>query len=306
MENEHPTTIYGFQKMFPNEEACVRYLAQVRWPDGFRCPRCNHQEAYELPKRKLLQCKECGYQASVTAGTVMHKTRTPLQKWFLAAFLMARHKQGISAMQLQKDLGLGCYQTAWSMCHKLRSALGERGGFPLRFEVEVDETYVGGREEGKHGREPGEKKSLVAVAVENRGRRAGSVRLQVVENASGEELVPFVEQNVEKGSAVKTDGWKGYNNLSKKGYEHEATPQESSKDASKILPWVHTMIANLKSWLRGTFHGVSKKHLQRYLNEFCYRTNRRFREGGLFFWLVRRTVNTPHIAYSTLVASEVS
>jgi ribosomal protein L37AE/L43A len=139
-----PTTLLEFADQFPDDDSCWAYLKRVRWPQGFRCPRCGKRGASFVRSRRLWQCRQCRHQVSVTAGTVLHGTRTPLRKWFLAMFFVARHKQGISALQLRRDLGLGSHQTAWTMLHKLRSSLKRRPGELLRGTVEADEAFVGG------------------------------------------------------------------------------------------------------------------------------------------------------------------
>jgi transposase-like protein len=296
-----PRTIEEFGKMFPTEAACYRYLLKVRWPKGFSCPRCGHRKACVLEKRRLYQCAQCKYQASLTARTIFHGTRTPLKVWFWAVFFFSRHKQGISALQFKKDLGLSSYQTAWSICHKVRSALQESKKFPLQGLIEADDAYVGGNEPGVHGRET-QRKAVVAVAIEGRGKHAGRARMEVVEDASARSLVPFIDMNVAPGSSVATDGWKGYEDLVKFGYEHEQIILGRPERASKLLPWVHITFSNLKSWLKGTFHSVSKKHLPLYLQEFCFRLNRRWDEPGIFLRLLRRLTFASPLSYRQLVA----
>ncbi|MCI0467361.1 MAG: IS1595 family transposase, partial [Beijerinckiaceae bacterium] len=243
------------------------------------------------------------YQASPTAGTIFHKTRVPLRTWFLALFFVARHKKGISALQLQRDTGLGSYQTAWTMLHKIRSALRHRPEFPLRGLVEADEAYVGGAASGgKRGR-GAPNKALVAGAVERRKHAAGSVRLAVVPHASQEELGPFVRGVIDARQAtVLTDGWSGYGDLATQGAKHRAVVQGHPARAAQILPWIHKVFSNLKTWLRGTFHGVSPKHLPRYLQEFSYRFDRRAREAELFFFVLRRAVRGEPLPYARLTA----
>lgn len=202
-----------FQMRFSTEEACVAFLVQSRWPDGFICPRCGGKEAFGLPRRGLYQCKQCRYQASVTAGTVMHATRTPLVQWFRAVYLLTTLTPGISALQLQRQLGLVSYQTAWTMLHKLRRATVNPGREKLSGTVEVDDAYVGGKEEDVVGRQV-ETKTPIAVAVEVRGRASGRIRLKALGDVSAKSLFPFVQGAVEAGSTVytadgaATRGWK--------------------------------------------------------------------------------------------------
>lgn len=276
-----------FQERFATEEACRAYLFECRWPEGFRCRRCGGAEVGEMHRQRLVwQCKGCGAQTSATAGTVMHKTHTPLRLWFWAAYLVATHHPGISAVQLQRQLGLSRHETAWMMLHKLRRAMVAPEREPLRREVEVDEFFLGGVEAGHKGRGPGAKKALCGVAVEVRGRGSGRVRLSVLEDASGRSLVAFVKATTATGAIVHSDGWKGYNGLRAAGYEHLPRSQRASVGEEPYLPHAHRAISNLKAWLHGTHRGVSREHLQVYLDEFTFRHNRR---------------RTPHAAFQTLL-----
>ena len=303
---EFPTTLLEFMKQFSDDDACRRYLEEMRWPNGFACPRCQGTNASYVASRRLRQCAACRYQVSVTAGTVFHATQTSLQKWFLAIFFLSRHKQGISALQLQRDLGLGSYQTAWTMLHKLRSALGRRTGQLLQGVVEADEAFVGGsRSGGKRGR-GAPNKSIVVVMVEQREHTAGAAALEIVPNASWETLGPTVRGRIEgENTTVVTDGHRGYSPLQSAGVDHEATTLTTPKAASEVLPWAHTIISNLKAWLLGTFRGVSHKHLDRYLKEFTYRLNRRWNEDKLFYYLTRRAVEGEPLPYHRLIAEPI-
>lgn len=240
----------------------------------------------------------------MTAGTVFHRTRIPLRTWFWAIFFVARHKKGISALQLQGDTGLGSYETAWTLLHRIRSSLAEHSGRLLSGLVEADETLLGGRNQrGAPGRTRG--KPLVAIAVENRGDHAGSLRLSHVPDASQAELGPFVRGAIEARKAtVRTDGWWGYGDLTKHGARHQRRVQPTRRHSVKLLPWSHTVASNLKTWLRGTFHGVSRKHLPLYLNEFGYRFNRRWREGELFGFVLQRAANGAPLPYARLIADQ--
>lgn len=302
---EIPATLLELTERFPDDQSCWEYLKRVRWPKGFICPRCEGRRASFVETRRLWQCTACRKQVSLTAGTVFQGTRTPLRKWFLAIFFMARHKQGISALQLQRDLGLGSYQTAWTMMHKLRSGLDRRAHQLLRGDVEADETYVGGSRSGKRGRGAANK-SMVAVAVERRGEWAGSAYLAVVANGSAEELGATVRGVLEGGATqLFTDGHTTYPTLVQSGVEHVRQVQGDPKRAGEILPWAHTIISNLKAWLLGTFRGVSHRHLPSYLIEFTYRLNRRRIADRLFFYLARRAVESPPLPYGRLTAEAI-
>ena len=274
MRPSFPRTLAEFQARFADEAACHAYLAGSRWPDGYRCARCGHALAFELPRRRLWQCKVCGYQTSVTAGSVLHRTRTSLREWFWAAYLVTTHTPGMSALQLQRQLGIRRYETAWTMLQKLRRAMLRPQREPLRERVEVDETYIGNQEGLRGGRELGDR-ALVVGGVEVRGRASGRVRLQSVPDASARSLTGFVRRNVAPGTIVITDGWQGYAPLSGMGYRHRPKTQGRPERAQVILPRVHQVFGNLKTWLRGTHHGVESKHLQAYLDEFTFRFNRR-------------------------------
>ena len=209
---ELPRSLPEFEAGFPDDAACARWLMEKRWPDGFRCPACGHAKAWELARERLtLQCAACERQVSVTAGTVLHGSHLPLRTWFLAAWLMATHANGISARQLWRQLGLGSYKSAWLLVRKLRRAMVDPEREPLAGLVEVDETSVPFRAKGEPVR-PGrshEGRLLIAGAVEIVGRGPGRVRLAVIVDYSAESLGGFVAGNVAGGSTVVSDGWAG-------------------------------------------------------------------------------------------------
>jgi transposase-like protein len=301
-----PRTLVEFQEMFPDEQACWAHLRAVRWPEGFECPACRHRESSWLARRRLEQCRSCRRQTSVTAGTVLHGTRVALRIWFLAFFFLGRHKKGISALQFQRDTGLGSYQTAWTLLHKVRAALGEASERQLSGNIEVDETYVGSREKGLRGGRQRSRKTIVTAAIENRGRSAGALRLGRVDNVSGEQLGGFVEGVVDPSRAtVFTDAWQGYAGLPRRGFRHRSETQGSGDRATELLPWAHTIFSNLKTWLRGTYHGVSKKHLGRYLCEFEYRFNRRRVEHALFEQVIRAAATASPSPYALITAERI-
>jgi transposase-like protein len=235
------------------------------------------------------------------AGTIFDRSRVSLQEWFAAAWYVTNQKHGVSALGLQRLLGLGSYQTAWTILQKLRTAMVRPGRDHLHGSVEVDETYVGGIEQGVRGRGT-EKKFIVGIAIEVLSPRGfGRVRMQRVDDVSGASLVPFVCAVVESGSEVHTDGWKGYNGLSEQGYRHRLTKISGSGDPAHVsMPGVHRVAALLKRWLLGTHQGsVTAEHLDAYLNEFAFRFNRRHsrRRGLLFLRLLQNAVVTPPTRY---------
>lgn len=300
---DYPWTLPEFLERFSTEEACREYLIQLRWPQGFICPRCGHKEAWRM-SRDLLLCGGCRHQVSVTAGTIFHRTRKPLRIWFLAMWWVTSQKTGASALGLQRILGLSSYQTAWAWLQKLRRAMVRPGRDRLSGRVEVDETYVGGEEEGVFGRELVDK-ALVAVAAEEAGRAIGRIRLKRVRDASAASLQGFVQEAIEPGSVVHTDGWEGYTGLDTKGYFHEVTILSGRKEtAAELLPRVHQVIALLKRWLIGTHHGaVTAEHLDYYLDEFTFRFNRRTsrHRGKLFYRLAQQAVSIEPAPYRSLI-----
>ena len=300
---ELPRSLPEFEARFPDEAACARWLLARRWPDGFRCPACGHNKAWELGReRPTLQCAACERQVSVTAGTVLHGSHLPLRTWFLAAWLMATHANGISARQLWRQLGLGSYKTAWLLTHKLRRAMVDPGREPLAGLVEVDESSIPFRgKDAPAERRPGrshEGRLLIAGAVEIRGKGPGRVRLAVIGDYSADTLGGFVAGNVASGSTVVSDGWSGYARL--KDVKHDprvvgATP------AHLVLPWTHRVFANAKRWAMGVYHGLRPGHLQAYLDEFVFRFNRRRTPHAAFGRLLGLGLNLEPATYKMLV-----
>lgn len=304
---DYPRTLTELEARFSTDDACRAYLYQLRWPDGFHCPKCGHGKAWPVGAR-LFQCAACGRQSSVTAGTIFQDTRTPLTTWFRAMWWVTSQKTGASALGLQQILGLGSYQTAWVWLHKLRRAMVRPGRDRLTGRVEVDETYWGAGEEGVRGRQL-VNRTLIAVAVEQVGRRAvGRIRMRRIPNASADSLQAFIEDSIERGSVVNTDGWLGYDRLKKRGYRHRITFLEGRKESpSDLLPRVHRVVSLLKRWLLGTHQGaVSFEHLDYYLDEFTFRFNRRTSRyrGKLFYRLVQQAVAVDPVPYKRLIGGK--
>jgi len=272
---DYPLTILEFQQRFGTEEMCREYLFCSRWAEGFICPGCGARDAGAETRRHLWICIACGRQTSFTAGTVMHKTRLALRTWFWAAYLVSTFQPGISAKQLQRQLGIGCHETAWAMLHKLRAAMIAPERELLKGEVEIDEFFLGGYEEGlKGGRQRG-KKVLCGVAIEARGRGSGRVRLAVLPDASGPSLLAFTKATAQRGAIVHTDGLQSYRGLAKHGYDHRRRTQTAAAPGEQLLPRAHRAISNLKAWMHGTHRGVAPEHLPVYLDEYVFRHNRR-------------------------------
>ena len=316
-----PRSLPEFQRLFPNEAACAAYLERARWGDGFVCDPCGTPgEPYRFANRPgVCRCRHCNRDTSLTAGTVMERTHTPLSVWFWAAYLVASQTPGMSAVQFQRQLGLPRYETAFQILHKLRAGMvrpdqDRIGGNPGEH-VEADETYVGGRTRGK-GRGVHDM-VLVAGAVEVKqrkhggslnkrrtGRYAGRVRLAVVPDRSAKSLGGFIKRTV-KPSAITTDDWSGYAKLGERGYCHTAVAERGDMQvAETFLPIIHLVFSNLKTWLRGIHHGVSPQHLQAYLNEFTFRFNRRFYPFNAFRSLLGIAGDVTAPTYAELYAKK--
>lgn len=288
-DDDLPGTLSGFMERFPDNESCAAFLRLWRYgPKGFACPRCGGTSAWFLPSRSLDECTACHKQVSLTSGTIMHRSRKPLQLWFLAMFLFVVSKQGISALNLSRHLGVS-YPTAWTWLHKLRRAVSLRPKTPLHGVVEADETWEGGLRKGQPGRpKVSEKSSLVAAAVEILNPQGfGRVRLASLADGSAASLGEFLSTNVEPGSVLFTDDWRSYRKpAAAAGYEHIATNiSKSEQEAHDVLPGSHRVFSLLHRVLLCTYQGaVSHKHLPSYLAEYEFRFNRRkSRSRGLLF-----------------------
>lgn len=301
---EYPKTLMEMERQFATNEACLAYLFNLRWPEGFKCPGCGGRKAWKM-KHGLYLCERCRRQVSVTAGTIFNRSRLPLNLWFRAMWYVTSQKNGASALGLKRVLGLGSYQTAWILLHKLRRAMVRPGRDQLSGTVEVDETYMGGEKPGKRGRGAGGK-TLVVIAVQLVDKVIGRVRLAHVTDASADSLEPAVKMATATGSRVRTDGWIGYAGLSKLGYKHKVV-RSSGTVGEDLLPYCHRVASLLKRWLLGTHQGaVSHKHLSCYLDEFTFRFNRRTSasRGKLFYRLAQQAVQIAPHPYNKLVGSQ--
>lgn len=311
-------SLLDFQKEFSTEVACAEHLRGLRWPEGFRCPRCGHGEAWFIKTRNVLDCKSCRTKTSLTAGTIFHKTRTSLVKWYWLIYHMAMDKVGVSIAEMQRVLEIADYKTAWLMAHKVRKAMADRdAGYSLAGLIEMDDTFFGpkGHKTGRGS----ERKATVLCAVslyrDRHGEeRPGFAHMQVVDKASATHIENFLErlgygpattesQNLLE--AIRTDGWRSYGKaIGGTNLAHYKVVLRDLKAAGKLLPWVHRVISNSKAVIRGAHRGVSEKHLQSYLSEICYRFNRRFWERELFDRLIKACVSTEAMTYSQLVKNE--
>lgn len=303
----YPRHFQEFLEQFSNEDDCWNYIYEIRWPNGFVCPKCGEHNKYWLTDHKLIHCSSCGHQASVTGGTIFHGTRKPLLLWFHIIWWVVAQKTGASAYNLTDFMGFGSYETAWSWLQKLRRAMVRPERDRLSGEVEVDETFIGGKEigKGKQGR-GAETKTLVVVATECIGKQIGRVRFKCIPESSREYLSQFVIENIEPGSTVVTDGWTGYNFLtSSEKYNHEIKAiYRSRKEAHELLPHVHLVDSLVKRWINGTHQGsISPKYLSYYLDEFAFRFNRKLSKyrGKLFYRLMQQAVDTAPQPFKELI-----
>jgi len=290
-----------FEKMFADEKQCLEYIQILRFPDGYSCRKCKHNEHW-LNNRGLLVCKKCKDELSLITGTIFQNSKKPLVVIFRALWWMVAQKNGVSASGLQRILGLGSYRTAWTWLHKFRRLMVFPGRDKLSGKVEVDETLVGGKKAGKRGR-GAEGKVLVVIAIEIVDKGTGRVRMSQIPDASGKSLKKFIDQNIEKGSTLITDGWKGYSGISKKGYDHIIDEKTKKLEGEEVLPNIHRIASLLKRWLLGTHQNfVGEKYLSYYLDEYTFRYNRRKSNsrGLLFQRLVEQGVVHEPVEYKLI------
>ena len=305
---DYPKTFQEFDEWFSNNDACIDYIAKLRWPRGFLCPKCgNHSEQPSLTNRNLFLCKKCKRQTSVTSGTMFHRTHKPLRTWFFAMWFVTSQKHGASALGLQRVLGLESYNTAWTWLHKLRRAMVRPGRDQLTGVVEIDETYLGGIGVKVRGR-GAKRKAIVAIAVEVRGRGSGRVRMSVIPDVSAISLHKFISNNVTKGAEIQTDGWKGYNSIETIGYKHIVKNiSDSGNPAHVALPRVHRVASLLDRWWLGIHQGaIRSSHLDYYLDEFTFRFNRRtsMARGLLFYRLMEQAVDCTPVSRQMIVGGK--
>ena len=278
-------TLVQFLERFHDEDACRDYLFHQRWPEGFRCPRCGGGRASAIATRHLWECKDCHYQASVMAGTVMHRSKLPLTTWFLALFLVSQSKRGISSVELGKQLGVR-QQTAWYMLRRIRKAMGQREGtYLLDGLVEMDDGYIGGVCEGRCGRGTQQAKVTVAMSINAEGY-PGFAKVRILDSFTQVDVNDAVSCMIQTGATVMTDGLSSWGGLPEAGYRHKPVVNKHLPEGIEPFPYVHTFISNAKAWIAGTFHGLGDLYLQEYMDEFSFRFNRRKLEPRLFERLV--------------------
>lgn len=307
-----------FQEEFGSEGDCIDWLFKTRWPKGFVCPKCEGKDCWKITTRGLYKCATCRHQVSLTAGTIFHKTRTPLLKWFMLIFRMASSKTGVSINEMKRELEINDYKTVWVMAHKVRKAMADRDAqYKLAGLVEIDESFFGPKSSGKRGRGT-EKKELVIVAVstwtDKKGKeQPGFAHAFVAEDAKAKTIEDVLKRLGIKDkeikpliSSIRSDGWRSYQTVSGSlGLGHQRFVLRDPKDSMKLLPWTHKVIANAKAVFSGPHRGVSHKHLQEYLSEVCYRFNRRFWERQAFHRLLFACVSTTGSTRDQLMARKL-
>jgi len=304
----YPKNAIDLEDELHTELECRKYLFEVRWPEGFRCPRCASSSYWEK-SRDRFECTQCHYEASVLSGTVFEGSNLSLRVWLRGVWWLISEKQGVSASSLQRTLGLGSYRTAWLMLHKLRKAMIKIDRNKLSGEVEFDSFYLGGKTKGYRGGRY-ENKLYLAIAVEVKGGGCGRIRLLKIPSMDTENLIPAAKRLIEPKSLVITDGFVGFLHLEENGYRHKPYPPSERKDsnpeADSRLPRVHRVISLIKRWHLGTFQGrMSKKYSEAYLEEFVFRFNRRTStsRGLLFLRVLQNGILLEPTTYQTLVKS---
>lgn len=294
-------SMVDFMKRFQSEEQCREALFNARWPNGFICPKCGHGEFYPMSRGNKCHCRKCGHQESVTAHTIFHGSHTPLTKWFIALFMMSCDKRGVSAKKLASDIDVS-YPTAWLMLHKIRKAMSEReSSCMLTKIIEMDDAYFGGPDEGgKRGRGTDKIPAVIAVQVDEKGRPIYA-KAVVVDNLQGTTIIDTARMIANPGSEIRTDGYKSYGALSGAEYDVNSKNFDPQNSPDHLL-WLHKVISNMKAFIAGTYHGLDRKHLQRYFDEFMYRFNRRSVHSQLFMRLLSACALVTTVTYRELTA----
>lgn len=286
-------SIFEFQKMFPDDRSCMKYLSGIKWQNGFVCKKCGHTHYCKGNKEFDRQCTKCSHIESPTAGTLFHKVKFPIVKAFWIVYYMSTSKKGISSTELSRKLQLR-QKTAWLFQRKVKEAMKSSGKNPLEGNIVVDELVVGQQEEGVKGRK-NRKKKLVVFAIEKKGKGVSRLYGKVIEKASSKELGEFMRTTISSDANIKTDGWTGYKPLKK---DFPNLIQEKSENKGKNFKQMHRVIMGFKSWLRGIYHHA--EYLQSYIDEYTYRFNRSFMKEGLFKNMMNRMVFTKPITYKMI------
>ncbi len=297
--------LHDFMDEYGTEEQCRDALFRLRWPNGFVCPECGETSYCELKSRKLYQCHKCHHQSSLTAGTIFHGTRLALKKWFLAIYLLTQRKKSISALELKRELGVN-YNTAWLVKHKLMQVMYERQRDKrLSGRIEMDDAYLGGEKSGKRGRGSENKLPFIA-AVQTTDGKPMTMHLRRVKGFRKMEISRYAKRSLTAGSLVVSDGLSCFEEVTNAECLHQPIIVGSGRQAAQhpAFKWVNTVLGNVKSALRSTFHAVREKHVPRYLAEFEYRFNRRFDLPSMIERLVYVAARTPPMPYRVLTLAE--
>lgn len=283
MKRYENMTLTKFHNYFKDEESCWKHLFDLRWSEGFICPKCGNNRYYFISTRKLCECSSCKHQVSLTAGTIFHNSRTPLLKWFLMILLITNQKTGQSIKTLQKILEIKQYRTAWLMAHKIRHVMKERNSkYFLSGLVELDDGFLGSPKEGKTGRgAEGKTTLLIGIEKDNLGK-PGRGFISIIPDMMKVTVKKTIEEHIKNETEILTDGYSTYKSLKKEGYSITNIVIGNPKEASQILPWVHKTLSNVKAIIRGVHKGVKKKYLSQYLAEFAYKLNRRWKTEIIF------------------------
>lgn len=297
MAKQETMSFSEFRERFSTEESCRKYLFSVRWPNGFVCPRCGCMEHYHIGTRNVYQCKACRHQTSVTSDTVMHRSHLPLQTWFWAIYLIVKDKRGCSALRISEELDIS-YKTTWYLCHRIRHAMGQRDAeYILAGIVELDDTYFGSPQKGgKRGRGTSKIKVLVGLSTNEEGKPK-YLKMQAVSNLKGKTIGKFAELHIAEGTTINSDGYRSYQKPLAEKWLHQ---YRVFNPKSGMLRWLHMAIGNAKDFVGGTYHGLAEKHIQSYLDEYCYRFNRRSFRGELFGRLLCAVTSAPVFGFSEL------
>jgi transposase-like protein len=300
---EFPKTLPDFDRLFPNDEACLAFLEWVRWGQAFSCQKCKHDQFWNMATG-LRRCRACEFKNSVKTNSIFEKSKLGLKMWFYAIWWITSQKNGVSALSLQRFLGIGSYETGWLLLHKIRGAMVFSDRSHLAGDIEVDEAFLGGVRTGKRGR-GAEGKQLIVIAAEFSGKRKiGRIRIQRSSDASAEKLEAFIKKNIAQKSTVHTDGWRGYNGVTNLGYKHRAQ-KAALVDPDELLPRINIVTALLKRWILGTHQGrLDLKHMDSYLEEFVFRFNRRTSKirGLLFQRVIENSFNTAPSTYDKVIS----
>jgi len=293
-----------FREAYGTEEQCRAVVEKLRWPKGFVCPACGGGEGTRLRTRPKIQCRTCRHQVSLTAGTIFHATKLPLTSWFLAMWLIATAKNGISSVELGRRLGIK-QTNAWSLKQKIMAVMaGREDTKRLDGRVEMDDAYLGGQRPGKRGRGAAGKQPFVAAVATTDERRPRKIKLLPVKGFRKKEVRKLVAEHLASTSRLVTDGLRCWTAAAEAGLAHKAMVTGSGRQAARWSPfkWVNTTLGNIKAAITGTYRRVSPDHAGRYLASFAWRFNRRFQLTSLLPRLVHSAVRTAPLPYHQLVA----